>query len=123
MAPAYDIGKTVRDVPRNTLGKKLLFLAAGCTILYLLHTQLPWEQGQAIKSVEVNAVEEEAILAQGDDVTIQLPCGEPFVMRGHNLGIANIRNEFAEDEYGICNADASKLEDGGVVVVSVWPEF
>lgn len=66
-------------------------------------------------------LDEKAVLAEGDDVEIELPCmkGKPFVMRGHNLGVANIRVEFAEDEYGVCNATASGLDgkDGGLVVV------
>eukprot|EP00123_Amoebidium_parasiticum_P010772 comp20311_c1_seq1/m.25525 comp20311_c1_seq1/g.25525 ORF comp20311_c1_seq1/g.25525 comp20311_c1_seq1/m.25525 type:complete len:276 (-) comp20311_c1_seq1:361-1188(-) len=49
----------------------------------------------------------------GDDVTIQLPCGRPFRMWGHNLKGANIATEFSEDVYKICD---TPVQDGDTIV-------
>lgn len=85
--------------------------------LIVLGLYLLFAPSKSTSKVEVPSDEE--ILADADDVVMRMGCIEQeYVMRGKSLAAAEIKHEFAQDKYGICDHEKTGLDQGGTVLVS-----
>lgn len=91
--------------------RRLAIFAGVFLCIYGIVKYGPWSVPHTIVPNEAE------LISNADEVQMTLPClDNPWIMRGHNLAAANIRYEFANDKYGICNSTALDIENGGLVL-------